>query len=153
MTTPPGTVAWAALLLLAVASTPAVAQQWRFAGIENNERVAVDVDRPMDPQERLISGVVLSVPLRPRINGTEYSLSIAEYDCEQRTRRVRHRTVWSTLRDPVRTDQSAARPVPDRSNRAIARQLDLVCAPADQRRPSPGDYDSISAFVEDTAGR
>lgn len=137
-------IAIASGAILVLAASTASADSWIALGAERGQQVGVDLERV--PANKAAPFTVPLASFTPgwAANGHAYTLRLAEFNCQARTRRVKTLIMYSSRRDPV-TRPVEEGPVSD-ANPAVAMQLDALCnAMAAQRRRT---FISIGAFAE-----
>ena len=132
------------ILAGALSALPPVLQNDLIAaGLENNRHVLVSLGGVPEQPTGPFSASLFAVPANWPANGSTYQVWIAEFDCAARTRTMKFRTVYSSRRDPVRTELTDA-PVESAAG-PIAAQLDILCGNA--TRAARRSFNNVGEFT------
>lgn len=108
--------------------SPAYAESWVSAGLEDGKHVAINLEGVPNERTAPFRATLALVPAAWPANGYAYELLIAEFDCTARSRTVRTRIEYSGRHDPRRNVVSTPVAVTAADSEAVAMQLGIVCS-------------------------
>lgn len=119
-------------LVSVLLASPAMAEFWVPAGFERGQQVFLQLDGMTGDKASPFTAVLASFPRSWPANHHRYTVWIAEFDCQARTRSVKSVAQYSSDRDPERSVVDG-RPAGE-SDPAVAAQLNTVCGDTDAAR-------------------